>query len=61
MSIDPNTLKKTLGSGLLAFPVTHFKPDLSFDEQPYRSSIHRNIEHGAVGLLAPAAPASSFS
>ena len=32
MSMDPITLKKTLGSGLLAFPVTHFKPDLSFDE-----------------------------
>jgi 5-dehydro-4-deoxyglucarate dehydratase len=61
MSIDPNTLKKTLGSGLLAFPVTHFKPDLSFDEQPYRSSIHRNIEHGAVGLFAPGGTGEFFS
>jgi 5-dehydro-4-deoxyglucarate dehydratase len=61
MSIDPNTLKKPLGSGLLAFPVTHFKPDLSFDEQPYRSSIHRNIEHGAVGLFAPGGTGEFFS
>ena len=61
MSMDPNTLKKTLGSGLLAFPVTHFKPDLSFDEQPYRSSIHRNVEHGAVGLFAPGGTGEFFS
>ena len=61
MSMDPITLKKTLGSGLLAFPVTHFKPDLSFDEQPYRSSIHRNVEHGAVGLFAPGGTGEFFS
>ena len=29
MSMDLASLKKVLGSGLLAFPVTHFKPDLS--------------------------------
>jgi 5-dehydro-4-deoxyglucarate dehydratase len=61
MSMDLISLKKKLGSGLLAFPVTHFKPDLSFDEQPYRSSIHRNVEHGAVGLFAPGGTGEFFS
>jgi 5-dehydro-4-deoxyglucarate dehydratase len=59
--MDLISLKRTLGSGLLAFPVTHFKPDLSFDEQPYRSSIHRNVEHGAAGLFAPGGTGEFFS
>jgi len=36
MSVDLTKLKGTLGSGLLAFPVTHFKSDLSFDDRPHR-------------------------
>jgi len=59
--MDLTKLKGTLGSGLLAFPVTHFKSDLSFDEQPYRRSIHENIERGAVGLFAPGGTGEFFS
>ena len=61
MSMDLVSLKKKLGSGLLAFPVTHFKPDLAFDEQPYRRSIHDNIQHGAAGLFAPGGTGEFFS
>ena len=61
MSMDLVSLKKKLGSGLLAFPVTHFKPDLTFDEQPYRRSIHDNIQHGAAGLFAPGGTGEFFS
>ncbi len=61
MSMDLASLKKVLGSGLLAFPVTHFKPDLAFDEQPYRRSIHDNIQHGAAGLFAPGGTGEFFS
>ena len=61
MSMDLLSLKKVLGSGLLAFPVTHFNPDLAFDEQPYRRSIHDNIQHGAAGLFAPGGTGEFFS
>jgi dihydrodipicolinate synthase/N-acetylneuraminate lyase len=61
MPLDLTALKKILGSGLLAFPVTHFKSDLSFDEQPYRRSIHDNIGHGAAGLFAPGGTGEFFS
>jgi len=61
MSPDLTKLKSALGSGLLAFPVTHFKPDLSFDEQPYRRAIHENIERGAAGLFAPGGTGEFFS
>jgi 5-dehydro-4-deoxyglucarate dehydratase len=61
MPLDLAALKKILGSGLLAFPVTHFKSDLSFDEQPYRRSINENIGHGAAGLFAPGGTGECFS
>ncbi|MGC4005492.1 MAG: dihydrodipicolinate synthase family protein [Pirellulales bacterium] len=61
MSMDLAEVRRTLGSGLLAFPVTHFKPDLSFDESAYRQSIHTNIENGAVGLFAPGGTGEFFS
>lgn len=59
MARDSHTLKRELGSGLLAFPVTAFNSDLSFDEGKYRESIHANIGHGAAGLFCPAAQANS--
>lgn len=61
MSISLGDLRRALGSGLLAFPVTHFKPDLTFDEVPYRQSIHTNVENGAVGLFAPGGTGEFFS
>ena len=61
MSMPLGAVKKALGSGLLAFPVTTFKPDFSFDDAPYRKSIHVNIEHGAAGLFAPGGTGEFFS
>lgn len=61
MASHYETLARTLGSGLLAFPVTHFKDDLTFDEEPYRRSIHVNVENGAVGLFAPGGTGELFS
>lgn len=61
MARDFDTLRRTLGSGLLAFPVTCFKSDLSFDEEKYRRSIHTNVEHGAVGLFCPGGTGEFFS
>ena len=61
MAADFANLKRRLGSGLLAFPATHFRDDLSFDEAGYRQSISINIEHGAAGLFAPGGTGEFFS
>ena len=61
MTMDPARLKTVVGSGLLAFPVTHFRADGSFDEAPYRASIASNIENEAVALFAPGGTGEFFS
>lgn len=61
MAATLDDLKRRLGSGLLAFPATHFTNDLAFDEAAYRASIHRNVEGGAVGLFAPGGTGEFFS
>jgi 5-dehydro-4-deoxyglucarate dehydratase len=59
--MDLERFKTQVGSGLLAFPVTHFRADGSFDEEPYRASISANIENGAVALFAPGGTGEFFS
>jgi 5-dehydro-4-deoxyglucarate dehydratase len=61
VAIPSGELKAALGSGLLAFPVTHFDADGSFDEAPYRASIGRNIDGGAAALFAPGGTGEFFS
>ena len=61
MTMDPARLRTVVGSGLLAFPVTHFRTDGTFDETPYRASIVSNIENGAVALFAPGGTGEFFS
>ena len=61
MAIPSGELKAVLGSGLLAFPVTHFDADGRFDETPYRASIGRNIDGGAAALFAPGGTGEFFS
>jgi 5-dehydro-4-deoxyglucarate dehydratase len=61
MAADFARLKGRLGSGLLAFPATHFDDNLALNEASYRKSIAGNIEHGAVGLFAPGGTGEFFS
>lgn len=61
MAMQSGQLKATLGSGLLAFPVTHFRDDGAFDEASYRASIDVNIVNGAVALFAPGGTGEFFS
>ena len=35
-TMTPAEMAKSIGGGLLSFPVTHFRPDLTFDEPGYR-------------------------
>ncbi|UYO01459.1 MAG: 5-dehydro-4-deoxyglucarate dehydratase [Devosia sp.] len=59
--MTPNELKAALGSGLLSFPITTFKPDLSFDEDAYRAHIDWLDGFGAAVLFAPGGTGEIFS
>jgi 5-dehydro-4-deoxyglucarate dehydratase len=61
MTTEHANLRRLLGSGLLAFPATHFDRALAFDAAGYRASIEDNIAHGAVGLFAPGGTGEFFS
>ncbi len=48
----PEEIATRLGSGLLSFPVTHFRDDLSFDEAAYRENIGKLAGYDVAGLFA---------
>ncbi|MEU4965258.1 5-dehydro-4-deoxyglucarate dehydratase [Streptomyces smyrnaeus] len=60
-SFTPPELGRRLGSGLLSFPVTHFRPDLSLDEDAYREHIARLARHQVGGLFAAGGTGEFFS
>ncbi|MFD7811929.1 5-dehydro-4-deoxyglucarate dehydratase [Streptomyces sp. NPDC059785] len=60
-SYTPAELRGRLGSGLLSFPVTHFKDDLSFDEDAYREHIVRLAKYDVGGLFAAGGTGEFFS
>ncbi|MEZ0492008.1 5-dehydro-4-deoxyglucarate dehydratase [Kineococcus sp. TBRC 1896] len=49
---SPDDLRRTLGAGLLSFPVTHTRDDLSFAEDGYREHVAHLAQFGASGLFA---------
>lgn len=57
----PQEVAQRLGSGLLSFPVTHFTPDLLFDEAAYRDNIAWLGQHEAAGLFAAGGTGEFFS
>lgn len=57
----PQEVAERLGSGLLSFPVTHFTPDLEFDESAYRDNIAWLGQHEASGLFAAGGTGEFFS
>ncbi len=61
MAIELGRVKAQLGAGLLAFPVTHFKADLSFDEAAYRANIQANLADGPSALFCPGGTGEFFS
>ena len=48
--MTPQEMAKTIGSGLLSFPVTPFKGDYSFDETTYRQL----VQEGRLSLTSSA-------
>ncbi|SDJ68695.1 5-dehydro-4-deoxyglucarate dehydratase [Actinopolyspora mzabensis] len=59
--LSPTEVARRLASGLLSFPVTHFRQDLSFDESAYRENIRWLAGHGATGLFAAGGTGEFFS
>jgi len=57
----PADLAKTIGSGLLSFPVTHFTANNTFDESAYRTHIGWLLEHSPAGLFAAGGTGEFFS
>jgi len=60
-AFTPPEVAERLGSGLLSFPVTHFTPDLEFDETAYRANIAWLAQHDAAGLFAAGGTGEFFS
>lgn len=61
-SLSPTELGRRIGSGLLSFPVTHFRPDdLLFDEAAYRDNIARLSAYDVAGLFAAGGTGEFFS
>ncbi len=60
-SVTPDELAATLGSGLLSFPVTHFTPDLEFDEPAYREHLEWLSGYPVAGLFAAGGTGEGFS
>jgi 5-dehydro-4-deoxyglucarate dehydratase len=57
----PAEIRQALGSGLLSFPVTHFRDDLSFDESAYRANLAHLATYPAAGLFAAGGTGEFFS
>ncbi len=60
-SYSPTELRDALGSGLLSFPVTHTRNDLSFDEPAYREHVQQLAQYDATGLFAAGGTGEFFS
>ncbi|MGW0552341.1 5-dehydro-4-deoxyglucarate dehydratase [Streptomyces sp. Wb2n-11] len=58
---SPDEAARKLGSGLLSFPVTHFRADFSFDEAAYRENIARLGAFSPAGLFAAGGTGEFFS
>jgi 5-dehydro-4-deoxyglucarate dehydratase len=59
--LAPDELAHTLGRGLLSFPVTHFTPDLVFDEAGYRDHLSWLSSYDVAGLFAAGGTGEGFS
>lgn len=58
---SPTDLATQLKSGLLSFPVTHFRDDLEFDEGAYRKHLAWLAEYPVAGLFAAGGTGEGFS
>jgi 5-dehydro-4-deoxyglucarate dehydratase len=57
----PADMAATIARGLVAFPVTHFTPDLSFDEAAYRAHLKWTLSNSPAGVFAACGTGEFFS
>src|ERR1051326_6318737 len=57
----PATMAKTIGQGLLSFPVTHFRNDFTFDETRYRQHCNWLLRWKVAGLFAAGGAGEFFA
>jgi 5-dehydro-4-deoxyglucarate dehydratase len=59
---SPTEFAQVVGSGLLSFPITHFKAsDYSFDEDAYRANLNWLFKHDAAAMFAAGGTGEFFS
>lgn len=59
--MDPVSMARQIGQGLLSFPVTHFDGDGQFSEAPYREHCAWMLDHELAGLFAAGGTGEFFS
>ncbi|QHS50455.1 5-dehydro-4-deoxyglucarate dehydratase [Edaphobacter sp. 12200R-103] len=59
--MNPSEMARKIGEGLLSFPVTHFRQDLTFDETPYREHLSWLLQYKPAGLFAAGGTGEFFS
>ncbi|ATY34788.1 5-dehydro-4-deoxyglucarate dehydratase [Sphingomonas psychrotolerans] len=59
--MSPTDMARTLGGGLLSFPVTHFDAEGTFLEDPYRAHCAWMLSHELAGLFAAGGTGEFFS
>ena len=60
-SISPQQFAQQIGSGLLSFPVTHFRDDFAFNEGAYREHVEWLLSYRPAGLFAAGGTGEFFS
>jgi 5-dehydro-4-deoxyglucarate dehydratase len=60
-SMTPHEVARTIGQGLLTFPVTHFDAEHRFDETPFREHRNRMLSHDVAALFAAGGTGEFFS
>lgn len=59
--MDPREMARSIGAGLLSFPVTHFDAGFAFQEEAYRQHCAWLLEHEIAGLFAAGGTGEFFS
>jgi len=57
----PKEMAEAIAKGLLSFPITHMRADLSFDEMPYRAHLRWIVEQGPAAVFAAGGTGEFFS
>ena len=60
-TMEPAEMAKTIGQGLLSFPVTHFSDDFQWQAKAYQEHIAWLLSYKPAGLFAAGGTGEFFS